>query len=336
VGVVRECIRLIRPYGMLFIGFTPVFGALCNGQFDAFHLSLLLIIGVLGHIFVFVQNDYYDIEIDRRSKYVGQRPLTVGVISRTQAHILFLGSFFLSIILTIIFFFSILSVISLLLSFLLMTLYNRYSKHVPGMEYALGAAVFMYGVFGALTVSDEVSTLAVVISFALFLQWVYSVGVSANLKDVEFDTKLGIRTTPVFFGVHVLGNQLKKPLRFIVYTYVIKAAHLLVALLPFILGYTSILLNGYPIPLLGFVVIAFLLLVTTRGILTASLKERDLMLRYEGAHEGLALLLVPIVLMNYLVAHIGVLSTFLLVAVLIFWPLLCLRLLFGKNLIPLE
>jgi hypothetical protein len=160
--------------------------------------------------------------------------------------------------------------------------------------------------------------------------------VSANLKDVEFDTKLGIRTTPVVFGVHVLGNQLKKPLRFIVYTYIIKGVHLLVALLPFFLGYTSFLFNGYPIPLLGFVVIAFFLLFTTRGILTASLKERDLMLRYEGVHEGLALLLIPFVLMSYLVTHIGVLSTFLLVAVLIVWPLLCLRLLFGKTLLPLE
>src|SRR5512137_1139272 len=100
---------------MLFLGFSPVFGALCNGQFDAFHLSLLLIIGVLGHIFVFVQNDYYDIKIDRQSKYVVQRPLTVGIISRTQARILFLGSFILSIALAIIFFFSILSVIILLL-----------------------------------------------------------------------------------------------------------------------------------------------------------------------------------------------------------------------------
>jgi 4-hydroxybenzoate polyprenyltransferase len=321
---------------MLFIGFAPVFGALCNGQFDTFHLSLLLIIGLLGHIFVFVQNDYYDTEIDRQSKYVVQRPLISGVISRTQAHILFMGSFFLSIILTIIFFLSILSFVVLLISFLLMTLYNRYSKHVSGMEYFLGAAVFMYGLFGALTVSNEISTLAIIISCVGFLQWVFSVGVSANLKDVEFDTKLGVRTTPVVFGVHVLGNQLKKPLRFIVYTYAIKGAHLLVALLPFILGYTSILLNGYPIPLLGFVVIAFLLLFTTRGILTASLKERDLMLRYEGAHEGLALLLIPFILMSYLVKHIGVLSTFLLVALLILWPLLCLRFLFGKTLLPLE
>jgi hypothetical protein len=153
---------------------------------------------------------------------------------------------------------------------------------------------------------------------------------------VEFDTKLGIRTTPVVLGVHVLGNQLKKPLRFIMYTYTIKGIHLLVALLPFFLGYTSILLNGYPIPLIGFFGIAFLLLFTTKRILTTSMKERDLMLRYEGVHEGLSLLLVPFVLLSYLVKHIGVLPTFLLVVLFILWPLLCLRLLFGKTLIPLE
>jgi 4-hydroxybenzoate polyprenyltransferase len=336
VRVVREYIKLIRPYGILFIGLTPVFGALCNGQFDAFYLSLLLIIGLLGHIFVFVQNDYYDMEVDQQSKYVVQRPLTKGVISRRQARILFLSSFFISMVLAIVFFFSFRSFVVLLLTFLLMTLYNRYSKRFPGMEYVLGAAVLSYGMFGALTVSDEVSLFAIIISAVAFLQWIFSVGVSANLKDVEFDTKLGIRTTPVLLGVHVGGDQLIKPVRFIVYTYVIKGVHLLVALLPFVLGYTSIFLYGYPFPLLVFFILGFVLLFTTRGILTTSIKERDVMLRYEGAHEGLALLLIPFVLLSYLVEHIGVFPIFVMTVFLILWPLLCLRLLFGKTLIPLE
>ena len=105
MSAIREYIKLIRPYGILFIGFTPVFGAICNGAFEIIHLFLLLLIGLLGHIFVFVQNDYYDIEVDRQSKYVVQRPLTSGLISRTQARILFLGSFLLSIALAAIFFF---------------------------------------------------------------------------------------------------------------------------------------------------------------------------------------------------------------------------------------
>jgi hypothetical protein len=217
-----------------------------------------------------------------------------------------------------------------------MTLYNLYSKRLSGMEYVLGAAIFTYGLFGALTVSDTVSNLAVIISCVGLLQWVFSVGISANLKDVEFDTKLGIRTTPVIFGVHAEGDTLEKPLRFIVYTYTIKGAHLFVALLPFILGYTSVFLFGYPIPLLGFLLITFILFFTTRGILTTSLAKRDMMLRYEGVHEGFAFLLIPVVLLSYLVNAFGILPTSLLLAVLLLWPLSCLRLLYGKTLIPLN
>ncbi len=235
MGAIRDYIKLIRPYGILFIGFTPVFGALCNGEFDVFHLSLLLLIGLLGHIFVFVQNDYYDVEVDRQSKYVVQRPLTSGMISRANARILYLGSFFISLVLACGFLFSLRSFVVLLLSFFLMTLYNKYSKRVPAMEYILGGAVFSYGVFGAFTVSDQVSPFAIIISSVAFLQWVFSVGVSANLKDVEFDTKLGIRTTPVIFGVYAVGNQLKKPASFLLYTYGIQLVHLVVVMLPFLL-----------------------------------------------------------------------------------------------------
>jgi hypothetical protein len=204
------------------------------------------------------------------------------------------------------------------------------------MEYILGAAVFFYGIYGALTVSDQVSYFAIIISCAAFLQWIFSVGVSANLKDVEFDTKLGIRTTPVLFGVRAVGKQLKKPVLFLLYSYGIKLVHLVVVILPFFFGYSSLFLDGYPIPLLGFLILACILLFTTRGILTTPLDTRNQMLRYEGAHEGLALLLIPFVLLSYLVEHLGTLLPFVLLVVLILWPLLCLRFLYGKKLIPLE
>ena len=331
-----DYVKLIRPYGILFIGFTPVFGALCNGQFDLFRLCILLLIGLLGHIFVFVQNDYYDVEVDRRSKYVDQRPLTRGVLSQTNARILYLGCFFISLLLACVFFFSVWSFTVLFLSFILMTLYNRYSKKLPLMEYVLGAAVFLYGIFGALTISDEISRFAVIISGVAFLQWVFSVGVSANLKDVEFDTQQGIKTTPVLFGVHAIGTQLKKPVSFVMYTYGILLLHLSIALLPFVFGYSSFLLNGYPIPLGGYLLLALILFITTQGILSAPLNRRDQMLRYEGIHEGLALLLLPVVLFSYLTEHFDVILPSLLLIVMILWPLLCLRILYGKRLIPLE
>jgi 4-hydroxybenzoate polyprenyltransferase len=336
VSIIKEYVKLIRPYGILFLGFTPVFGAVCNGEFDTLRLGVLLLIGLLGHIFVFVQNDYYDIDVDRHSKYVDQRPLTSGVLSRTNARILYLGSFLISLMLACVFFFSVRALTVLFLSFFLMTFYNRYSKKLPLMEYVLGAAVFLYGIFGALTVSDEVSGFAIIISGIAFLQWVFSVGVSANLKDVEFDTQLGIKTTPVLFGVHAVGTQLKKPTSFVLYTYGILFLHLMIAVLPFVFGYSSPLFNGYPIPLGGYLILVLILCITTQGILSAPLNRRDQMLRYEGIHEGFALLLLPVVLFSYLTEHFDVLLPGLLLLVMILWPLLCLRILYGKKLIPLE
>ncbi|MCK4416038.1 MAG: UbiA family prenyltransferase, partial [Thermoplasmatales archaeon] len=190
-------IKLIRPYGILFLGLTPVFGAICNGEFRFLNLSVLFIIGLLSHVFTFVQNDYYDMEIDKKSKYVIDRPLASGEISKKKVFIIILFSCIISMMLAVLFFFTIPSFFVLLLSFFLMTLYNKYSKKISGMEYVIGTGVFTYGIFGALTVSTNISTLAVIISLVGFMQWLFSVGISANLKDVEYDSKLGIKTTPI-------------------------------------------------------------------------------------------------------------------------------------------
>lgn len=336
MGGVREYGKLIRPYGILFLGFTPVFGALCNGQFDVFHLVVLLGIGLLTHVFTFVQNDYYDMEVDRQSKYVVQRPLITGTIPRSNAFLLVVISFFSCVILSAAFLFTLRSCALLFTSFFLITLYNKYSKRITGMEYVLAAGVFTLGVFGAFTVSKAIAPLALIISSIGFLQWVFSVGVSANLKDVEFDTKLGIRTTPVLFGVHVVDHALKKPFIFTIYAYGVKAMHLLVAFLPFFFGYTAYIIFGFPVPLICFLLIGISIIITTYGILNTPLGKRDRMLRYEGVQEGFSLLLIPSTLLSYLVEHFGVPPTILLFLLMILWPLFILRALYGRTLIPLE
>lgn len=332
----KDYLKLIRPYGMLFLGFTPVFGAITNGELTNSHLITLLLIGFLAHIFTFVQNDYYDIEIDRKSKYVSNRPLVTGSISQKTTIIIFVFSFILSLLLAIVFFFTLYSFIALLAAFLCITFYNKYSKRFFGMEYILGLGVFTYGIFGALTVSNNISTLAIIISMLGFMQWLFSVGVSANLKDVEFDSKLGIRTTPTVFGVHVSDKKLVIPPSFGLYAFVIKFVHVFIASLPFFLGYTSIFIYDFPIPGVCFIIISIILFYLTFKILSTPMKERDKMLIYVGLQEGLALLLIPIALMSFLIEKISPSATFLLILLLIFLPLFWFRLLFGKRMIPLE
>ena len=185
----RQYFILFRPYGILFLGLTPVFSAIANGEFSTFPLTLLCIIGFLVHIFTFVQNDYYDVEIDRKSSYVSTRPLSSGSITQKTVLIIFVSCFILSLIITITAFFSLLSLLVLLFTFFLITIYNKYSKRHFGLEYILSIGVFTFGIFGATTVSNNITNFAILVSTFCFMQWLFSVGISANLKDVEFDSK---------------------------------------------------------------------------------------------------------------------------------------------------
>jgi 4-hydroxybenzoate polyprenyltransferase len=328
--------KLIRPYGLLFLGLTPVFGAICNGEFKLWNLFILLIIGCLMHIFTFIQNDYYDLSIDKKSKYVDTRPLASGQIAKMNVLIIIIIAFCLAIVLYLVFLFTLASFFCLFLTFLLITLYNKYSKKVFFMEYVLGTGVFTFGLFGAFTVSATISLLAIITSLIGFFQWIFSVGISANLKDVEYDTKLGIKTTPVLFDVKIVNNKMVKPLVFKIYAFGLKIIHIISTSLPFVLLFTSITVYNQPVPLVCFIIISISMLYTTYKILSTPIQMRDTLLRFEGVHEGIASLLIPIVLMEYLITNIGMFVTLLILLAILVWPLLTLRLLFGKKMIPLE
>jgi len=328
--------KLVRPYGLLFLGFTPFFGALCNGEKDPLSLFFLVIVGVLIHIFTFVQNDYFDVEIDRKSAYVVDRPLVTGSINKNMAICFVILAFLLPVFVTVFFLFTIQSLFMLLTSFLLITLYNIYSKRVFGMEYVLAIGVFTTGMFGAFSVSNDISGLAIIVSLVNAMQWVFSVGVFANLKDVKYDTKMGVRTTPTILGVEVIRGNFRMPLLFIGYSFFIKTLHIIIAFLPFLFRYTEIFVFDLPIPFLSFILLSVVILYLVAKIFSTPLSDRDKMLVYEGLQEGLSLLLIPIALMSYLFESIGTFQTIFIIILMILWPISSLRMVFGKKLIPLE
>ena len=51
---------------------------------------------------------------------------------------------------------------------------------------------------------------------------------------------------------------------------------------------------------------------------------------------GFAILLIPIVLLSNLIINFDIYFTLFLILSIIFWPILYLRVFFGKNMIPLE
>ena len=332
---IKGYIKLMRPYGAFLLPLTVVFSALCNGQFDFFYLFELFIIGILFHIFGAVQNDYFDIEIDKKSKYVSERPLVKGIVSREGALFLILFSFFAAIILAYLLFFTLLSFLTLLLSFFLVTLYNKYSKRMPGMEYELGAGVCTFALFGALTVSDVLSPLVIFIALFVLMKYVFNVGVSANLKDVKYDSKQGIKTTPILLGVRAIDDELQIPAIFTTYAFSIKGILIGIALMPFLTGCVSMFLDSFPVPVICFSILSTLLIYTLWKILSIPLSERDKMIRYAGIHELLTYFLVPVVLMSYLVENINIFAPILLIVVPPLWIKISLIAFFGKK-VPQE
>jgi 4-hydroxybenzoate polyprenyltransferase len=328
---IKGYIKLMRPYGIS-QPLIVLYCALCNGQFDFFPLFGLFIIGIFFHIFGFVQNDYFDIEIDKKSKYVSERPLVKGIVSRKGALFIVLFSFFASLIIAYLFFFTPLSFLTLLLSFFLATLYNKYSKRMPGMEYVLGVVHLFLGLFAALTVSDVLSPLVIFVVLFVLIQ---HAGVSANFKDVKYDSEQGIKTTPILLGVRVVDDELRIPAVFNIYAFSIRGINIGIALMPFIAGYVSMFLYGFPIPIICFSILSALIIYAQWEMLSTPLSERDAMVRYAGILEVLTYFLLPVVLMSYLTENINIFAPILLIVVPPLWVKFSVKALFEKR-VPLE
>ena len=335
-GKIKDYIVLIRPYWIVFFGLIPAIGAMCNGQFNVFPLIVLFIIGMFSYIFGFVQNDYFDKNIDKESQYVSERPFAKETISEKGVIFLILFSFFMSLALAYVFIFTISSFSVLLLSFFLITLYNKFSKRIFGMEYVLGLGAYTSGLFGALTYSDNLTSLVLFILPLALLQFVFDVGVLASLKDVKYDAMMGVKTTPIVFGVKVITDELIIPTAFIVYAFFIKGAHIAIALSIFLTEYASFFAYSLPIP--GILILSFsvIILYTLWKIMSTSLLHRDKMLIYIGLNELLTYFLIPTILMAYLSENINIFMPVLLLIGPTLWLAFSLRVIYGKKMVPLE
>jgi 4-hydroxybenzoate polyprenyltransferase len=334
VGRLLQYLRLMRPYGMLFLGLAPVFGAVANQVANGLVLWELLLFGLLYHVFTFVHNDIVDMEVDARSRYVAARPLLAGAVPRGHAVVLVLGALIGVLVLAVLSA-SVLTAVLALAALGCAAAYNLWSKRSAFLEYLLGLGVFFLVLAGAVVVTPQVSVLAWVVAGAFFSQWVFSVGVAANLKDIEEDTKNGVFTSPTVFGVRFTSGRIVIPRGFQAYAGLVSLAYIMVLGLPLALG----IIPGnvwISVEWVGFVALSFALLVTTAGVLRGPSPSRDRFLRYAGVHEGLALLLVPMMLLTLLMENVGFYWTLVLLMVIVAWPLCWFRILFGKRLLPLE
>lgn len=70
-----EYFRLLRIHSGAGTASILLIGTLIMGQRDSSLLLIIFLIGILGHIYGFVLNDYVDIEVDKKSLDLEKKPL---------------------------------------------------------------------------------------------------------------------------------------------------------------------------------------------------------------------------------------------------------------------
>ena len=313
---VAEYLKLARSFNLALTAVGPVFGALAMGEGSILRLLLLFMVGAGAHIYGFVLNDYIDMRIDSLSGELRQRPLVSGTISPRAAL-----SFALSGLVTMLLVgylsmsfsgtlnpssetlvFGQPRVMSILvMAAVLATIYNLMSKHLPGMDIFVAAAVFFLCVFGDASTAGDIiyiSRLGWVICTLGGLQVLFMNIVAGGLKDIDHDSRGGGRTLAVALGCTVEGKEdrLTIPSIFRALAYLLQLLFLLVLFLPFVLG---LIVPPFPwaaIVIMTLAALTVAMLCTSFLLLHQTEFQRDRMRKYIGTHYILNYILVPVML----------------------------------------
>lgn len=245
--MLREYLKLIRPFNLALTGMAPVLGALSMWNVHKtsfFSLFVLFIIGCLSHIYGFVLNDCIDVKIDKKSGELSERPLVSGAIKRKNALFFAVGSMILSWFFALYFFsapYNFLILISILIfADILATIYNFVSKKMPGMDFFVAGAIFFLIIFGAVASSQILTKFAIIVAFIGGTQVLFMNMVNGGLKDIDHDCVAGGKTVAVALGVKVENasefgkNRMTTPNTFKAVAYFIAITHLFLVFTPFI------------------------------------------------------------------------------------------------------
>ncbi|MCK4365563.1 MAG: UbiA family prenyltransferase [Thermoplasmatales archaeon] len=265
-----EYARLFRLPGLGGLSMAPVFGAISLMDVGV-HISLsaivlLLLFGILKSIYGFVLNDYADIDLDRLSKDISNRPLVKGTISKKTA----LAICFLCIagMFAIIFLFFYkdhptfyYGLGCMVLAFFFGTIYNLYGKRFMSSALIAAAADALIVLVAAFIVSPD-GTLSIftwMIFLLIFMQFLFMTTVVGGIKDADHDYLLNVKNIALAIGVKITKDKkIFLPLIFKVYGLGIRFLSAFIVFVPFI--FFGIYYETWQILLLALLVIIVLYL----------------------------------------------------------------------------
>lgn len=321
---IKNYLKLIRIHSAVLSGVAPVCVAASTGvNITIFHYIELFVIGLLVHTYFFVLNEIKDVEFDKKSKSLSEKPLLDGSINIKQAYYLVISSVVLVLIFSLIFFydrFYILLFVSLA-SFLFGGLYDIYGKKLPHADYLTAFTVFFMALYGGFSVTINLGLLTYIIALLAFVQMLIN-NIIAGLKDVDHDYIAGGLSTPLRMKVKVEGELFLVSKRFIAYIVSLKTIHILLTILPFAMNlivYEN--WQFYIVLILIFIAVVFMI-----RFLTIKKFEREKIKRAIGFHEMFAFMVVPFIIMGF----IGPIATIFLVIFPVVWLGVFLIIMYGR------
>lgn len=234
--IILEYFRLIRFSTVGNEAAVILLGGFIMGQRDIFLLSLLFIIGLLGHIFGYVLNEYIDIEVDKKLSYKIQKPLVSGIIPKKNALIISITAFILACIIVFAYFPYFLSIVLLSIAAILTIIYDVYGKKIPFSDFVVAGTLSVFILFGASTLNTRIPDIVYIASLIFFFDVVFMNFVEGGIKDIDHDSKAGAKTMATRMGIMIKNNKLIISTRFRIFAYALRIFFFILIIL---LGFQS-------------------------------------------------------------------------------------------------
>ena len=323
-NIISEYARLLRLPGLGGLSIATVFGAISVGILDLQNLAILFLIGAFSAIYGFVLNDYADVEIDKLSKELSNRPLVKGTISKKTALIICILCF-IGVFITIFMFFYkdqpsfYFGLLCISLSAVFGTVYNLYGKKIIASDFLLALSEALLVLFGALMVvqNEALSIFTWIIFLLTFNQLVYMNAVEGGLKDADHDYLMNVKNIALKIGVKVTkDNKLIIPASFKIFGLGIRLFSTCLIFVPLVFYKETFDFELWHIALLA--LFALGVLFSSTKLLTLKRFERNKIRKLITAQGFLRYSLVPLML----IPLIGGLNSFILIMFPFIWYIL--------------
>jgi len=297
VDKIKEYARFLRLKA-LGVSTIAVIGALSvRGGMDVTQFLILFFIGTLYTSLGFVLNDYVDLEIDKGSKELFDRPLVKKTISKKTAVGIIILFYVLIISTALLFFNNVISLVFLSLSLIFGTIYDCYGKKFLGSDLTLSASVAFLCIFGAATVTTEIGLLTIIIASIYFMHVLFFNIIEGGFKDADNDRKYGAKTTASYLGV-INQPEVYIPQTFKILTIAIETITAIFVFLPFLIFSEIYNFCFWYIQIMILVILTISIFVSSIKMLKSKIFKRKAVTIHIAKQEVKRYMIIPILLLG--------------------------------------